>query len=125
MAAIASAETRPVVIHCHAGKERTGVVAALLLELAEVADADIVADYVASDEHLQPLYQEWSMREPDPEKRLRIRASFQSDAAQIRPVLDYVRARGGVSAYLRDAGLRDDALCTLKQRLVEPRTAEL
>jgi len=123
MAAIASAETGPVVIHCHAGKERTGVFAALLLELAEVADESIVADYVASDVHLQPLYEEWSMRERDPSERVRILASFRSNAAQITPVLKYVRARGGVAAYLHDAGLPDDTLGTLRRRLVEPKAA--
>src|SRR5439155_11582402 len=97
--------------------------AALLLELADVAVDDIVADYVASDEHLQSLYEEWSMREPDPEQRVRILASFRSDAAQIMPALEYVRQRGGIAAYLRDAGVPDDTLGTLRRRLVDPRTA--
>ena len=46
--AIAAAE-QPTVFHCTAGKDRTGVVAALLLGLAGVDDASIVADYALSE----------------------------------------------------------------------------
>ena len=34
--------------HCFAGKDRTGIVAALLLMLAGVADTDVIADYTLS-----------------------------------------------------------------------------
>lgn len=40
--------TGAAVFHCSAGKDRTGVVAALLLSLASVADEDIIADYILS-----------------------------------------------------------------------------
>ena len=36
------------VFHCFAGKDRTGIVAALLLMLAGVADTDVIADYTLS-----------------------------------------------------------------------------
>ncbi|MCU1594876.1 MAG: protein tyrosine/serine phosphatase [Frankiales bacterium] len=42
----------PVVIHCAAGKDRTGITVAVLLALAGVDEADIVADYLATDERL-------------------------------------------------------------------------
>lgn len=41
-----------VLFHCRAGKDRTGVIAMLLLGLAGVADADIVADYAATGEYM-------------------------------------------------------------------------
>lgn len=37
-----------MLIHCFSGKDRTGMVAALLLDLAGVDGADIVADYQVS-----------------------------------------------------------------------------
>jgi protein tyrosine/serine phosphatase len=40
--------TYPVVIHCAAGKDRTGIVSAVLLGLLGVPDKDIVADYALS-----------------------------------------------------------------------------
>src|SRR4029077_17029923 len=38
----------PAVLHCAAGKDRTGIVSALVLGLLGVADEDIVADYALS-----------------------------------------------------------------------------
>lgn len=38
--------------HCRAGKDRTGVIAMLLLGLAGVSDEDIVADYAATQQYL-------------------------------------------------------------------------
>jgi protein-tyrosine phosphatase len=43
LAGIADAHAAPVLVHCHAGKDRTGVVVALVLRLAGV-DVDAVAD---------------------------------------------------------------------------------
>jgi protein-tyrosine phosphatase len=45
---IAEHAGRPIVFHCAAGKDRTGIVAALVLTLLGVADEVIVADYLAS-----------------------------------------------------------------------------
>jgi len=46
--AIIATAPAPVLVHCSAGKDRTGVVAALILALVGVPRADIVADYVAT-----------------------------------------------------------------------------
>lgn len=45
---IADERAAPVVVHCVAGKDRTGVVCALTLGLLGVADEDIAADYALS-----------------------------------------------------------------------------
>ena len=46
--AIIAAAPGGVLYHCTAGKDRTGILSALLLELAGVARADIVANYQVS-----------------------------------------------------------------------------
>ena len=55
--------TRPtgegVVVHCFAGKDRTGIVSALLLSLAGVPDELIAADYAASDPGVELLSTPW------------------------------------------------------------------
>lgn len=50
VAAFARAPRGGVVVHCHAGKDRTGVAIALLLSLAGVPDDAIAADYALSAE---------------------------------------------------------------------------
>jgi protein tyrosine/serine phosphatase len=48
---LAAAE-RPIVFHCAAGKDRTGVISALLLSLLDVPEETIVADYAFSRENI-------------------------------------------------------------------------
>jgi protein-tyrosine phosphatase len=59
-----------VVVHCAAGKDRTGTVCALALEVAGVPREAIVADYVATGERLEPLV-----------ARLRASATYAGDIA--------------------------------------------
>ena len=51
-------EVLPVVIHCTAGKDRTGFVVAMLLKALGVADADVFADYLESNKHYDRLRQD-------------------------------------------------------------------
>lgn len=46
---VADANNRPTLIHCTAGKDRTGVISALLLEILGVPDDVIIADYTLSN----------------------------------------------------------------------------
>ena len=47
---------KAVLYHCTAGKDRTGVITALLYKLVGVADIDIIADYEVSFTYLVPKY---------------------------------------------------------------------
>jgi protein-tyrosine phosphatase len=112
--AIADAEPGGVVIHCQAGMDRTGIVAALLLRLAGVLDDAIVADYALSAPRLMPLYEQMAaeageaMSEPKPA----------SDPETMRAMLAHVDGvPGGLRGYLRAAGLSDAELERLRARL--------
>jgi protein-tyrosine phosphatase len=50
------------IVHCAAGKDRTGTVVAMALSVAGVSDADIVADYVASAERVERVVARLSER---------------------------------------------------------------
>jgi protein-tyrosine phosphatase len=66
LAAIASeVAEHPTVFHCTAGKDRTGIVAALVLALLGVSDEDIVSDYVLTQDVMP------EMMERFPRRRLR------------------------------------------------------
>lgn len=45
-------------VHCYIGKDRTGIMSALLLNLVGVSTADIIADYVRSQQNLQIIHAE-------------------------------------------------------------------
>ncbi len=51
---LAEADT-PAIYHCAAGKDRTGVISAIVLGVLGVADAVIVADYAATQENLDAI----------------------------------------------------------------------
>jgi protein tyrosine/serine phosphatase len=119
IAAVSDAPTGGVVIHCHAGKERTGVVAALLLSLVGVSDATVADDWTASDAYLQPLYEEWLANETDPASRAKRSEGFVTHAEHIVDVLTYVRrTHGSVAEYLLANGLHADQLERVRRRLI-------
>ena len=117
---LAEAET-PAVYHCAAGKDRTGVVSAVLLGLRDVPDELIVADYAATAENLDAIID-----------RLMASRGYQKMLAALPPdtlhaeadtmvaFLDGVRARyGSMREYARAAGVDDAAIERLTTRLVE------
>ena len=53
-----------VLFHCTAGKDRTGVVAALLFWLAGVSEEDILADYIVSGPYLQQMLRAYCEAHP-------------------------------------------------------------
>jgi protein-tyrosine phosphatase len=55
MTAVADAPSAPILVHCHAGKDRTGVVVALVLRLAGVSIDDIAEDYATSGVQLADM----------------------------------------------------------------------
>jgi protein-tyrosine phosphatase len=119
IAAVSGAPTGGVVIHCHAGKERTGIVAALLLAIADVPDETLAEDWTASDAYLQPLYEEWIANETDPTIRAKRAAGFVTLPEHIMDVLAHVRrTHGSVDEYLLAGGLRADQLERARRRLV-------
>jgi len=46
---LANKKNYSIVIHCHEGRDRTGIIAALILLLLDVPEENIIQDYLASD----------------------------------------------------------------------------
>jgi protein-tyrosine phosphatase len=120
MAAIAGAPEGGVLVHCAAGKDRTGLIAALLLGLVSVEAETIAADYALSAEYLRARDEEWLRNGPGDravrEERLR---RFAPTAAVMLAVLDHLAAwYGGVEAYLLHAGVAPADLARLRTRLL-------
>lgn len=106
-----------VVFHCTAGKDRTGVVAALLLLLNGVADEDIIADYAQSYQNMKPYFDAFA--EPFIKMKVDIpQHVFRSDPDSMRRFLDYFKQTyGSVEDYLTTRGIKHDAIEILKNIL--------
>ena len=118
-AAIAAASPGGIVVYCHAGKERTGLAVALLLDLAGVDRATIAREHALSDDHLAPLYAAWLDAEPDPEERQRLRHALRVRPDQMELTLGALdELYGGIEQYLLDCGLERADLLRVRERLV-------
>lgn len=119
-AAIADADGT-VVVHCFAGKDRTGLVAAILLRLAGVDHATIGADYAVTADNLHARWQAWLRETRDEEERAKLEKLQHTPAeAMARVVQEIERRYGDVASYLRAAGLADAQVDRLRERLVAP-----
>lgn len=112
-------ERLPLVIQCNAGKDRTGIVTALLLTLAGVTDEAIAADYARSGPALQDLITDPAtagMFKPDPVNE------YETSPETMRVFLDGVRRRYGPSEQLAVAsGVGADALQQARAALFTPK----
>jgi protein-tyrosine phosphatase len=116
--AVANAPEGGVVVHCMGGKDRTGLVTALLLALAGVDDDQIAADYALSEERLRPRHELWFAEAETAAELERLRRIAQTPASSIAGVLAELERRyGGIEGYLRDAGMSDEDLALARARL--------
>jgi protein-tyrosine phosphatase len=112
--------TAPVVYHCAAGKDRTGVVSAVILGLLGVDDEVIVADYALTQDNLDQIIE-----------RLLSTTGYQTmlralppDTLHAQPqtmisLLDKLRAKyGSMQGYAEAAGVPVAATERLRRRLV-------
>lgn len=119
-AAVADADGT-VVVHCMGGKDRTGLVAALLLRLAGVGTETIGDDYALSAGNLAPATAEWiDAAEDDVERAKRRKLSGTPAAGMVRTIEEIERRYGDVASYLREAGLSEAQVTRLEERLVAP-----
>jgi protein tyrosine/serine phosphatase len=115
---IARAPQGVVVVHCMGGKDRTGLVTALLLRVAGVSKEDIAADYALSEELLWPRHERWLAKAETDAERERIERIIVTPAGAMVGVLDELERRyGSVEGYLRAGGAGEDDLARARRRL--------
>lgn len=85
-------ESGAIAIHCHAGKDRTGIVFSMLHLLLESPIENLYIDYLASEMDVS-------------EEKLNI-------------ALDIIKKEGGIKSYLLSCGLSEDQIIKLKYKLL-------
>lgn len=109
----------PTLVHCTAGKDRTGVAVATLLLAAGVEPSAVVDDFVRSEEALADLHARWldvGVRKQDspplPERYMH------APVEAIEPVVEHLMAiRGGPPQWLVDNGADPADLAVWRARL--------
>jgi protein tyrosine/serine phosphatase len=116
LAAIATARPGGVVVHCVAGRDRTGMIALLLLALAGAAPAAIAEDYERSAERLRPLFAKLGEADESIASRRRLSEHGLTAGEVIRSTLDDL----DIEKYLHATGLDADRIDALRTRITRP-----
>lgn len=106
-----------LVFHCFAGKDRTGLVAAMVLALADVPPDEIAADFGETDRQLADAYEKWISEAPA-DKRDEMRDELRCPPERILGVLEYLeKGWGGAASYLEATGMSPVAIDRLSTKL--------
>ena len=116
--------SRPAVFHCAAGKDRTGVLAAVVLDAVGVGRDAIIADYALTGQRMKQisarLLRLATYRDMQALSR-GVKGAATADEKSMAAFLDELHARyGGGAAYLVTHGLTANELVALRDALVEP-----
>ena len=101
-------ETGPVVFHCAAGKDRTGILAALILGGLGVDDATICADYDLTNAAMERMRRWVESSRPEMRARMHGAPSYMMAARSeaIAVLLDDIRrSHGSVREFLSAIGV--------------------
>jgi protein-tyrosine phosphatase len=118
LSVIADPAAAPVVVHCMAGKDRTGVTLALTLSLLGVSDKDIAEDYALTTTSMQGLVEYLKVHNPavvEGNEHM-----FDSPPGAMLLFLSDLRERHGtVEQYVRSIGLTSEQLTAMRDHLLD------
>ncbi|MEU8925994.1 tyrosine-protein phosphatase [Kitasatospora sp. NPDC048545] len=108
----------PVVFHCTSGKDRTGLIGALLLTVLDVPRETVLADFALTEAATARLIEDWKSANPD--RELKWPGYGRAPAVIMDLTLTDLETRyGSVQVYLKDrVGLADDTVDALRARLL-------
>ena len=120
---LARPDAYPLVFHCAAGKDRTGILAAIVLGLVGVAADVIVQDYALSSVATSRMRSWVSAQSPEGDERLRQIPSSVLDAhphTMERFLAHLDETHGGAAGLVRDLGVDDAVVGRIVENVLEP-----
>ncbi len=104
---IAEPENHPLVFHCAIGKDRTGILAAILLSVLGVEDKDIIEDYAFSTPYMEELLNRINTDPKMAEMAGHLPAYFWKAAPESMALFlsTLKKEYGSVKGYLEDQGI--------------------
>lgn len=115
---LAEPDGMPAVIHCTAGKDRTGIVVAVLLEVLGVPRASILDDYMATERNLARVTQRTAAL-PSARHNPARPENLSLSARSIEEVFDVIDGAGGVTSWLAGYGVPVGVPVALRDRLLK------
>jgi protein-tyrosine phosphatase len=118
---IATHHAQTTLFHCHSGKDRTGLIAALLLNLAGVSDDLIAQDFALTSEYLAERFAQRRARALAAGEDMERFERFHDYSPQtILTTMDYIRKQhGSIPDFLRACGVSDAHMNMLCGMLTE------
>ena len=122
LSALAAPDARPAVFHCTAGKDRTGLLSALVLSLLGVPEETVIADYALSGAAMTRLRAKLIEKYPDGKSLIADSdVLFSADPSNMVALFAHLRNRyGTVAGYAARVGVPEDVVQRLRQSLLEP-----
>lgn len=127
-AAATGLKTGSIVVHCTAGKDRTGLVIAFIQALLGVSEADIADNYCQTQANLEGKWADEMIKKYQAmlgnaalsaEAKESMGLLTSSPKSAIEATLAYIKQNhGSVEAYLKANGLSDETVATLRQELI-------
>ena len=114
LSTIADTDEGAVLFHCTVGKDRTGIIAAILLGIAGVDIVDIISNYEVTYTYTRqnPVLLEKEVGLP---KEL-----FYSDTDYLKNAIEYVNVNyGSLDGYLKWAGVSEEVLERIRKKFVK------
>lgn len=100
--------------HCSAGKDRTGLVSAMLLLLAGVEEKIVIEDYSESADNLKPMLEKFAEA-----NNPALRAFLTARLEDILPFLNRLNEKyGGAEGYMKAIGLSEEEIEKIRQILL-------
>lgn len=117
---LAQPDGLPALAHCNAGKDRAGIVAAFVLDIAGVPRETIVDDYALTAKYNVVRYVEDNPDLSPDEYTWKDYQDMACDPRSMELMLDYLDTKyGGVQGYLRDVGITDEQMNSIRETMVE------